>query len=123
MKKFLFAMIAILGIGASCSSHYEEWVFSVRDKSGSYVVSASGQTNTVILTTTTDVDITCSESWVHLGTTGYVVQENGKLYEFYPEITFDANNSGAERSAIVYFDNGGEQKLSLRYVQESNPCE
>ncbi len=123
MKKFLFAFLAILSIGTSCTSHYEEWVFSVRDQSNSYVVSAIGQTNTLVLITTKSVDLSCSEDWVHLGTVSYNVEENGKRYELYPEITFDANTSGAERSAIVYFDNGGEQKLSLVYVQEADKQE
>lgn len=123
MKKFLFALLAVIGIGTSCTSSYEEWFLDVRDQSDSYVVSSAGQTNTIILTTTKSVDLSCSEDWVHLGTTSYTVQENGKRYELYPEVTFDANTSDQERIAIIEFDNGGEYKLSLMYRQEANQGE
>ena len=123
MKKFLFALLAIMGIGASCTSSYEEWCLVVYDKSRSLVVPAAGQTNTIVLTTTSSVDLSCSEDWVHLGTTSYNVEENGKRYELYPEVTFDANTSDQERIAIIEFDNGGEYKLSLMYRQEANQGE
>ena len=117
MKKFLFVLLAIMGIGASCTSSYEEWCLVVYDKSRSLVVPAAGQTNTIVLTTTSSVDLSCSEDWVHLGTTSYNVEENGKRYELYPEVTFDANTSGVERVAIIWFDNGGPEKVSLPYTQ------
>ena len=66
MKKFLFALLAIMGISASCTSSYEEWYLTVSDQSGNYIISAEGQTNTIVLTTTSSVDLSCSEDWVHL---------------------------------------------------------
>ncbi|MBO4661275.1 MAG: BACON domain-containing protein [Bacteroidaceae bacterium] len=123
MKKFLFALLAIIGVSTSCTSSYEEWILNVRDDSNSYVVSAAGQTNKIILTTTKSVDLSCSEDWVHLGTRSFDVVENGKRYELYPEVTFDANTSGEERIAVIYFDNGGEYKVSLKYRQEANQGE
>lgn len=119
MKKFLFALLAVIGISASCTSSYEEWYLAVYDANGEYV-SAEGQTNTIVLTTTSSVDLSCSEDWVHLGTTSYSVVENGKRYELKPEVTFDANTSGEERVAIIYFDNRGPEKVSLRYIQLAN---
>ena len=43
MKKFLFALLAIIGVSTSCTSNYEEWILNVRDESNSYVVSAAGR--------------------------------------------------------------------------------
>ncbi|MBO6058754.1 MAG: BACON domain-containing protein [Bacteroidaceae bacterium] len=123
MKKFLFALLAIMGISASCTSSYEEWYLTVSDQSGNYIISAEGQTNTIVLTTTSSVDLSCNEDWVHLGTTSYNVEENGKRYELYPEVTFDANTTGEIRAAIIYFDNGGPEKLSLPYTQLANSGE
>ena len=123
MKKFLFALLAIIGIGAGCTSSYEEWYLTVRDKENSYVVPASGQVKTIVLTTTSSVELSCNEDWAHLGTTSYTVPENGKRYELYPEVTFDENTSGERRAAIIYFDNGGPEKVSLRYYQEAQQTE
>ncbi len=96
----------------------EEWNLTVRDQDNNYVVPAEGGTKTVVLTTTRDVELSCSESWAHLGTMSYNVLENGKIYELYPEITFDANTTGEVRAATIYFDNGTDNRLSLIYTQE-----
>lgn len=122
MKKFLFALLAIIGIGAGCTSSYEEWYLTVSYKDG-YNVAAAGETKTMVLTTTSSVELSCNEDWAHLGTTSYTVQENGKRYELYPEVTFDENTSGEERAAIIYFDNGGPEKVSLIYYQEAQQAE
>lgn len=123
MKKFLFALLAVIGICASCTSDYEEWYLTVCDQDSNYVVAAAGETKTMVLTTTSSVDLSCSEDWVHLHTTSYNVEENGKRYELYPEVTFDANTTGEIRAAIIYFDNGGPEKLSLVYTQAANSGE
>lgn len=120
MKKFLFALLAIMGISASCTSSYEEWFLTVSDQDSNYVVAAAGETKTMVLTTTSSVDLSCSEDWVHLHTTSYSVPENGKRYELYPQVTFDANTTGEIRAAVIYFDNGGPEKLSLIYRQAAN---